>query len=79
MKWLARLLRCTEGQAYSAAIVAVIATVMLLVGVLPTLRDHPRTPAPAGPGAVTLSPTATPVPIPRFDQGATSTAVPTAP
>jgi hypothetical protein len=67
MRWLARLLRCTEGQAYSVVIVAVVATVMLVVGLPPTLRDHNPS-SPSGPGAVTPSTHTTPPPIPRFGQ-----------
>lgn len=40
MKRLARLLGCTEGQAYSAVIVAVVATALVLVGVPPALRHQ---------------------------------------
>src|SRR5207244_1797679 len=73
---LARPLRCTEGQAYSALIVAVVTTVVVVLGVPPALRGR-RLPAPAAPTAgctwppTTAPPAGGPVPQPCSPSGPT--------
>jgi hypothetical protein len=62
MKRLARLLRCTEGHAYTGVIVGVLATVLIAFGIPPMLRDDPAAPA------VTVSTTTTTIAIPRFGE-----------
>ena len=66
MRHLARVLRCTEGQAYSVAIVAILTIVMVVVGVPAALRG--RALAPAAAALASPSVTSTTVAIPRFGE-----------
>jgi hypothetical protein len=66
MKQLARLLHCTEGQAYSVVIVTAVLAVLLALGVPPAL--HGREPAKVTPAGGPVATTTT-IAIPRFGEG----------
>jgi len=66
MKKLARVLRCSEGHAYTVLIALAIAVVMAVTGLPPLLRDDDTAPEIQTPVTTTIA-------IPRFGETTTTT------